>query len=110
MKTEKALPEPSMDEILASIRQIISGEQKGEAAISLENEDILDLTDILPEETGRASSLKKFQEKHVSPEKNIHVKPIESGLTRRENDKTGQEDFFHLLKETSKNPPAESPP
>lgn len=45
-------PEPSMDEILASIRQIISGDyQEGNQNVTHDNdEDILDLLNPLPEE------------------------------------------------------------
>src|SRR3990167_9199293 len=53
MMTEKSPSEPSMDEILASIRQIIAADSKEEthSLFSLdESEDILDLTDVLPEE------------------------------------------------------------
>lgn len=51
---EPTPPEPSMDEILASIRQIISADSKKENQQSFypitETEDILDLTHALPDE------------------------------------------------------------
>lgn len=53
MIIEKPPTEPSMDEILASIRKIISTDSHEESHSFLppnETEDILDLTDILPEE------------------------------------------------------------
>lgn len=60
MRTENPTPEPSMDEILASIRQIISTDSEAEDHQPFfpmnENEnanrrdDILDLTDALPDE------------------------------------------------------------
>ncbi|HUX78717.1 MAG TPA: DUF2497 domain-containing protein [Alphaproteobacteria bacterium] len=53
MKIENPASEPSMDEILASIRHIISGDSQNGATphlASSNDEDILDLTDILPEE------------------------------------------------------------
>lgn len=53
MKIEKPATEPSMDEILASIRHIISGDsQDGEKnhLASPYHDDILDLTNLLPEE------------------------------------------------------------
>jgi uncharacterized protein len=51
MKTQRD-PEPSMDEILASIRQIISGDyQEDNKVVTDDNdEDILDLVNPLPEE------------------------------------------------------------
>ena len=61
MITEKPQAETSMDEILASIRKIISADS--ESGIHVENpsffsseesEDILDLTDVLPEESIKA--------------------------------------------------------
>lgn len=53
MKTEMPLTEPSMDEILTSIRQIISDHAQDETKPSLVSqapEDILDLTNALEEE------------------------------------------------------------
>lgn len=56
MMTEKPAPDTSMDEILASIRQIIATESKEEAHQPFfpinENNDILDLTDELTDELG----------------------------------------------------------
>lgn len=54
MKIETAASEPSMDEILASIRHIISGDSQNErepCSTSRNHDDILDLTDALPEES-----------------------------------------------------------
>ena len=54
MMVEKPASEPSMEDILASIRQIISGDSKdeGHSSSSLNQEDhILDLTELLPEDT-----------------------------------------------------------
>lgn len=67
MMNEKAIEEPSMDEILASIRQIISEPEKKAGTKSTplaKDEDILDLTHLLPEE---ASSHSVFKKKGVSP-------------------------------------------
>lgn len=53
MITEKIPSEPSMDEILASIRQIISSDSKEELQPffpDTEIEDILDLTHVVPED------------------------------------------------------------
>ena len=61
MKTQTRDPEPSMDEILASIRQIISGdpqEAQRNPLASGNDDDILDLTHPLPEERGKSSPLK----------------------------------------------------
>jgi cell pole-organizing protein PopZ len=57
MADNKPPPEPSMDEILASIRQIISDDSKDDTSPPVkpsakeDTEDILDLTDLLPEES-----------------------------------------------------------
>lgn len=50
--TEKGSPEPSMEEILSSIRQLIATESdpKGKPLLIEEQDDILDLTNLLPEE------------------------------------------------------------
>lgn len=69
MMTEKNPQEPSMDEILASIRQIISSDSKEEPQPFFpdsEIEDILDLTNAFPEEhentpSSILSSEMKFQ-------------------------------------------------
>lgn len=63
MKTEKSTSEPSMDEILASIRQIIGGdshEEKANPPPLRDTNDILDLTHILPEE-GQKKESYRFQ-------------------------------------------------
>ncbi len=59
MKIEKPASEPSMDEILASIRHIISADSQDEKKNHLaltDHEDILDLTDALPEEGQKMES------------------------------------------------------
>jgi cell pole-organizing protein PopZ len=59
---EKAIEEPSMDEILASIRQIISEPDKKEGSQSKaqpKDDDILDLTQLLSEETSSYAAYKK---------------------------------------------------
>jgi uncharacterized protein len=50
MKNEMPADEPSMDEILASIRDIISGDAQDVKEATKDHEDILDLTEALPEE------------------------------------------------------------
>lgn len=68
MKIEKPAVEPSMDEILASIRHIISDdsrEGKEPFSISRNRDDILDLTDALPEEGQKTESLQ--EEKKENP-------------------------------------------
>ena len=77
MKIEEYSPEPSMDEILASIRQIISNEEEEEKKKELaakrqpltkQAEDILDLTDLLPEENNEK---KLTQRKALYPRKEM---------------------------------------
>ena len=71
MKIETPASEPSMDEILASIRHIISGDPRDEKepfSASRNHEDILDLTDALPEEVQKMESSKgekKENPKHM---------------------------------------------
>lgn len=65
MMVEKPASEPSMEDILASIRQIISGDAKGEENTSLsskEEENILDLTEILPEDAHEMDYVKPSTE------------------------------------------------
>lgn len=67
MMTEKIPPEPSMDEILASIRQLISSDVQGNPQPFLpepHGEDILDLTEVFPEDNAPtlSSSDVKYQE------------------------------------------------
>jgi len=70
MMTEKPPAEPSMDEILASIRQIISSDSKEDTNSFFppheETEDILDLTDILPEDLEPAQVHTLSPETHVN--------------------------------------------
>lgn len=53
MKIEKPISEPSMEEILASIRQIISTDHSPDVE---SEEDILDLTNALPEENSNSGN------------------------------------------------------
>jgi len=53
--------EPSMDEILASIRQVISGEPEAKKPAN-KDADILDLTEALPEERKRGVSVSSHHE------------------------------------------------
>lgn len=89
MTTEMPPSEPSMEEILASIRQIISHDPKDEkkSKVScLSSEDILDLTEALPEEDSKKAALSNKERdeleqiyssfKHESPQeplKNLHA-------------------------------------
>ncbi len=60
MKIEKPTSEPSMDEILASIRHIISGDSQEEKKDPLglrDSDDILDLTEVLPEVSQKMENL-----------------------------------------------------
>ncbi|MBY0500900.1 MAG: DUF2497 domain-containing protein [Alphaproteobacteria bacterium] len=50
MTAEKPTTEPSMDDILASIRQIISGDTKSDSPHHKRDEDVLDLTEVIQEE------------------------------------------------------------
>ena len=79
MKPEKPSSEPSMDEILASIRQIISTDPKKEkkhGSPPKDQEDILDLTEVLPEDISHTSSPVKAQKPEVSmDEKKEEPKP-----------------------------------
>jgi len=103
---EKVNIEPSMDEILASIRQIIADpSKKDERQPFKENtdEDILDLTNLLPEETNSSSPHKP---QLVSQSYNGKSKPVKKSLTQpvvpqlREGSATlEQDDLMTLLKE-----------
>lgn len=70
MMTEKPTPDPSMDEILASIRQIIAADSKEGDHHSLlhlnQDNEILDLTDLLPDE------LENLHASGVSPEAQLN--------------------------------------
>ncbi|MBI2707326.1 MAG: DUF2497 domain-containing protein [Proteobacteria bacterium] len=78
MTTEKFPSEPSMDEILASIRQIISDDSKGQdpSPFHDKNDDILDLTDFLPDE---ASFAAKNREKKFLSNENKEVQSLSQG-------------------------------
>lgn len=72
MKTEKPISEPSMEEILASIRQIIStGHSPDE-----ENEDILDLTNALPEEALTLSTFEALAKRESKGESKQKLTPF----------------------------------
>jgi len=93
MMVEKPAPEPSMEDILASIRQIISGDSKDEenSSSSLnEEEHILDLTEALPEDREAPSAYPS--EPLTDPERALIEKLME------ENEK---ENLFTPLKEFS---------
>lgn len=62
MKTEKQISEPSMEEILTSIRQIISTDR---APDEERDEDILDLTNALPEENLTLSTFEAMAKREV---------------------------------------------
>lgn len=69
MMTDKTPSEPSMDEILASIRKIISTDSKESTHSYLphsETEDVLDLTDVLPEELEKTQAPSKPSEFHLN--------------------------------------------
>ena len=80
MKTQRD-PEPSMDEILASIRQIISGDYQKEDQ-NLENNDpgeILDLMNPLPDEGGNSKNFdKNYETLFVVDEKNVKTQTHET--------------------------------
>lgn len=72
MKTEKPISEPSMEEILASIRQIIStGHSPDEG-----NEDILDLTNALPEENITLSTFEALAKREIKEELKQKLPPF----------------------------------
>ncbi|MBS0271347.1 MAG: DUF2497 domain-containing protein [Proteobacteria bacterium] len=80
MKTDKSEAEPSMDEILASIRQIISTDSpdgKSNFLESKDDEDILDLTHVLPEEKKIPTHLKNSKTEdsfvHSSKAQDLHL-------------------------------------
>lgn len=98
--TEKAIPEPSMEEILTSIRTIISGEAKGGNPPSLKRGDILDLTDLLPDEKGNVASLKKSPANPTSLKKEKSV-PFESRPAEEKKREGPHDDFFDYIKEGS---------
>lgn len=72
MIAEKVTSEPSMDEILASIRKLIANDSKHQSVPSVEEnneEDILDLTHCLPDEASeKASSSVKTAEQKSAPD------------------------------------------
>jgi hypothetical protein len=57
---EKGAPEPSMEEILSSIRQLIAtdSDPKSRPPIIEGDEDILDLTNLLPDEACSSTNTK----------------------------------------------------
>jgi cell pole-organizing protein PopZ len=84
MKTDTLTAEPSMDEILASIRQIISSNacKENKPLDEQDEEDILDLTHVLPEEESFTPPFGKSQEKLVliDGKKDPHQKKSSSTL------------------------------
>ncbi len=82
MIAEKVTPEPSMDEILASIRKLIandSNHQNTPPQDANNEEDVLDLTHCLPEETPQetcSSSAKIEEQKRASDEKKAMRLPL----------------------------------
>ena len=83
MKTETPISEPSMEEILASIRQIISTDH------SESDEDILDLTNALPEETLTLSTFEAMAKREVKEKPVQKLPPFpkeESGYAIGESD------------------------
>lgn len=74
MRTEKVTPEPSMDEILASIRKLIANDSTHENSPPQQEtaeEDILDLTHCLSDETSEeaSSSTRDIEQKIGASEK-----------------------------------------
>lgn len=120
MTAEKPTTEPSMDDILASIRQIISSDTKNEAkdpSPSKGNEDVLDLTEVIHEEAQhKISSPFEMKEKseEVPSQKESSKYPykspsdysLETSLDSKRNDIESlaadmeKEDLFSLLKNT----------
>ncbi len=94
MTTEKFPSEPSMDEILASIRQIISEDSKTQESPSFDekNEDILDLTHFLPEETSFMSNENKEKPALSQRERQKPSSPFE-----RNSKRSTTEEFDALL-------------
>jgi len=88
MKAENPASEPSMDEILASIRQIISSDpKKGEKSLLAQQnqEDILDLTEALPDEDEQTEHLmdgklekSKSASSHLQKEGGKHFTEVSS--------------------------------
>ena len=98
---EKPTVEPSMDDILASIRQIISGDSKGEeqsASPSKDEEPILDLTDALPDE---AESMINHSKETASPYLPKPLTDPERALIEKLMEESEKENFFVPLKEFS---------
>jgi hypothetical protein len=101
MMNEQVKHEPSMNEILASIRQILSdpSDKRDEYDMrKMSDEDILDLTHLLPDEANSSISFKK-QEKIAlkSAKKELH-QPIDPTL-KKGSVSLDQQDLMRLLKE-----------
>jgi uncharacterized protein len=99
--TEKTNPEPTMDEILTSIRQIMSDpEKKGERRIANKpiDEDILDLTNLLPDEANSTFSGKKTEKTPSKPVKKTISHPVDPQF-RTGSVALEQDDLMGLLKE-----------
>lgn len=120
MTVEKPTIEPSMDDILASIRQIISGNTKNETKdpiLHKGDKDVLDLTEVIHEEDQHKINSpfeikEKFEESasqkealkypHESSSDHTHKGPLDS----KKNDietlaaEMEKEDLFSLIKNT----------
>ncbi len=101
--SEKANPEPTMDEILTSIREIMSDPaKKGERRVTGApmDEDILDLTNLLPDEANSTFPSKKPTKKTLSHPVDPHLR---TGSMTLEED-----DLRKLLKEQRQGPTSPS--
>src|SRR3990167_2838520 len=116
MMTDRKESEPTMNEILASIRQIISdpSKVKGNAPLKTnDEEDILDLTHLLPDETNSSSPYQKVrmstpEKRQPLPVKKSLSQPVEPKL--REGSATlPQDDLMRLLKEQRQGPTKDEP-
>jgi len=98
MKKETPSTDPSMDEILASIRQIISSDSQSEdkpLPTLKDEEDILDLTEALPEKTSESNGLRDG--KKDEPKQKYTP-------SRKEEGKHGREEFSKPLSKSTTSP------
>lgn len=99
--TEKPQAETSMDEILASIRRIIATDSRAESHTFSpidEHEDILDLTDALPDEDGKIHMSSEFRGNNLTSQSTSYATAPsfeESLLSQATLSETRQ--AFHLL-------------
>lgn len=106
MISEKANIEPSMDEILTSIRQILSDPSNKEQERDMKtngDEDILDLTQLLPDEANSVSLFKKPEGVASKPVKKNLSHPVDPQL-RTGSVSLNQDDLMRLLKEQRQGP------